>query len=44
MAAREYTLKKAHLHVATQSLIPSIRGTEPEELEEQNLQEIYRDL
>ena len=44
MASREYRPREAHLHVATQSLIPSVGGTEPEESEKQSLKEVWRHL
>ena len=40
VASREYRPREAHLHVATQSLIPSVGGTEPEESEKQSLKEV----
>ena len=44
VASGEHRPRKAHLHVATQSLVPSVGRTEPEESEKQNLQEIQRHL
>ena len=44
MASREYRPREAHLHVATQSLIPSVGVTEPEESEKQSLKEVWRHL